>query len=132
MPGLRYTDRLAEIGAAPSIGSVGDSYDNALAESTIGLYKPSSSAEAGRGAPPTRSSWRPLGYVDWFNHRRLHGTTGNVPPADAEAAHYAHQAASEMAVTQIERVSIRTRPLHSASSRCPRACGTGGGPSTAG
>jgi putative transposase len=85
---IRYTDRLAEIGAAPSVGSVGDSYDNSLAESTIGLFK----TELIR----RRGPWRTLGevelatlaYVDWFNHRRLHSEIGHIPPAELEATYY--------------------------------------------
>ena len=97
---IRYTERLAEIGAAPSIGSVGDSYDNALAESTIGLYK----TELIRRRGPWRSAEQvelaTLGYVDWFNHRRLHGAIGDVPPAAAEAAHYARLPAGQVTATQ--------------------------------
>src|SRR5512132_1733725 len=62
---LRYTTRLAEIGAAPSIGTVGDSYDNSLAESTIGLFKTELIRRPGPGAP-SRSRTRTLGYIDWF------------------------------------------------------------------
>ncbi len=87
---LRYTERLAEAGAAPSVGSRGDSYDNALAESFNGLYKTELIH---------RRSWtglndveyETLAYVDWFNRRRLHGEIGMVPPAEFEAAYY-HQA----------------------------------------
>ena len=84
---IRYTERLAEAGIEPSVGSVGDSYDNALAESINGLYK----AEVIH-----RRSWAnreavelaTLEWVDWFNHRRLLGPIGNVPPpAEAEAAY---------------------------------------------
>jgi putative transposase len=85
---IRYTERLADAGIEPSVGSVGDSYDNALAESTIGLYK----AER-----MNRQSWKTteeveiatLEYIDWFNHRRLHGSMGDIPPAEFEAAYYA-------------------------------------------
>jgi putative transposase len=91
--GVRYTERLLEIGAAPSIGSIGDSYDNAMAESAIGLYK----TELHRPHGP----WRNLdhlelgtsGWVDWYNHRRLHSEIGMIPPAEREAAHYANQLA---------------------------------------
>ncbi|TDR33600.1 putative transposase [Tahibacter aquaticus] len=84
---IRYTERLAEAGIEPSVGSVGDSYDNALAESINGLYK----AEVIH-----RRSWASreavelatLEWVDWFNHHRLLGPIGNVPPAEAEAAYY--------------------------------------------
>src|SRR5690606_23647616 len=84
---IRYTERLAEAGIEPSVGSVGDSYDNALAETINGLYK----AEVIH-----RQSWKSreavelatLTWLDWFNHQRLLGPLGNVPPAEAEAAYY--------------------------------------------
>jgi putative transposase len=88
---IRYTDRLAEAGAVASVGSKGDSYDNALAESFNGLYK----TELIRHRGPWRGledvEYATLEYVDWFNHRRLHGELGMVPPAEFEAAD--HQAA---------------------------------------
>jgi putative transposase len=85
---IRYTERLAEAGIEPSVGSVGDSYDNAPAESVIGLFK----AEV----IPRRGPWRSfeavefatLEWVDWFNNRRLLEPIGNVPPAEAEARYY--------------------------------------------
>ena len=87
---IRYTQRLLEAGIEPSVGSVGDSYDNALAETINGLFK----AEVIRRRP-----WRSaeavelatLEWVDWFNHRRLLEPIGNIPPAEAEARYYAHQ-----------------------------------------
>jgi putative transposase len=86
---IRYTDRLAEIGAVTSVGSRGDSYDNALAESTIGLYK----AELVHHRGPWRGlddlELATLEYVDWYNHRRLHGAIGNLPPAEYEATYHA-------------------------------------------
>jgi len=88
---VRYGERLAELGAVPSIGSVGDSYDNALAETVNGLYK----TELIRG--PDQGPWRTvddvelatLGWVHWYNHQRLHGYLGDVPPVEYEEAHYA-------------------------------------------
>jgi len=81
----RYTERLAEAGGVPSVGSRGDSYDNALAESFNGLYK----AELIRHCGPWRGlddvEYATLEYVDWFNHRRLHGELGMRPPAEFEA-----------------------------------------------
>ena len=86
---IRYTERLAEAGAMTSVGSRGDSYDNALAESFHGLYK----AELIRKDGPWRGlddvEYATLGYVDWFNNRRLHGEIGMVPPAEFEASYYA-------------------------------------------
>jgi len=85
---IRYTERLAEAGIEPSVGSVGDSYDNALAESINGLYK----TEVVRRRGPWRSleavEFATLEWVDWFNHRRLLEPIGNIPPAEAEARYY--------------------------------------------
>jgi putative transposase len=86
---IRYTDRLAEAGIEPSVGSVGASYDNALAETVIGLFK----AEVIHRRGPWRSfeavEFATLEWVDWFNTRRLLEPIGNVPPAEAEARYYA-------------------------------------------
>lgn len=85
---IRYTERLAEIGAAPSIGSVSDPIDNAVAESTIGLYKNELIHRRGPWRTIDDIEYATLEYVDWFNHRRLHGEIGHVPPAELEATHY--------------------------------------------
>lgn len=86
---IKYTDRLAEAGIEPSVGSVGDSYDNALAETINGLYK----AELIHRRGPWRSfeavEFATLEWVDWFNNRRLMGPIGNIPPAEAELRYYA-------------------------------------------
>jgi transposase InsO family protein len=86
---IKYTERLAEAGLVPSVGSVGDSYDNALAETINGLYK----AEVIWRRGPWRSfeavEFATLEWVDWFNNRRLLEPIGNLPPAEAEAAYYA-------------------------------------------
>ena len=91
---VRFTERLEEIGARPSIGTVADSFDNALAETTNGLYK----TECVYG--PDANGWEDvshvelatLGWVHWFNHDRLHSHCGDIPPAEFEAAFYAaHQ-----------------------------------------
>ena len=86
---IRYTERLAEAGIEPSVGNVGDSYDNALAETINGLFK----AEVIHRRGPWRSfevvEFATLEWVDWFNNRRLLEPIGNVPPAEAEAAFYA-------------------------------------------
>jgi putative transposase len=87
--GIRYTERLAEAGIEPSVGSVGDSYDNALAETVNGLYK----AEVIHRRGPWRSfeavEFATLTWVDWFNNRRLLEPIGNIPPAEAEARYEA-------------------------------------------
>ena len=94
---IRYTERLAEAGIEPSVGSVGDAYDNALAETINGLYK----TEVIR----RRSSWKTmeevemqtLKWVDWFNHRRLLEPIGNIPPAEAEENYHAMMDNTKMA-----------------------------------
>jgi putative transposase len=86
---IKYTERLAKAGIEPSVGSVGDSYDNALAETINGLYK----AEVIHRRGPWRSfeavEFATLEWVDWFNHRRLLEPIGNIPPAEAEDRYYA-------------------------------------------
>jgi putative transposase len=85
---MRYTERLADAGIEPSVGSRGDSYDNALAESIIGLFK----TEVIRLKGPWRGldavEFATLDWVDWFNHRRLLEPLGDVPPAEYEARYY--------------------------------------------
>jgi putative transposase len=85
---IRYTERLAEEGAVASVGSRGDSYDNALAENVNGLYK----AELIRRQGPWRTADQvelaTLAWVDWWNQHRLHGAIGDVPPAEYEDAYY--------------------------------------------
>ena len=86
---IKYTERLAEAGVEPSVGSVRDSYDNALAETINGLYK----AEVIHRRGPWRSfesvEFATLEWVDWFNNRRLLEPIGNIPPAEAELRYYA-------------------------------------------
>ena len=93
---IRYTERLAEAGIEPSVGSKGDSYDNALAETINGLYK----AEL-----IYRQSWKSreavematLKWVHWYNHQRLLSSIGYIPPAEAEANFHQQQASQAMA-----------------------------------
>jgi putative transposase len=87
---IRYTERLAECGVVASVGSRGDSYDNALAESFHGLYKTELIRHQGPWCGLDDVEYATLEYVDWFNHRRLHGELGMVPPAEYEAAYYHH------------------------------------------
>jgi putative transposase len=82
---MRYTDRLAEAGIAPSVGSRGDSYDNALAESVIGLFKTEVIRRKGPWKHLEAVEFATLEWVDWFNHRRLLEPIGYVPPAEYEA-----------------------------------------------
>ena len=92
---VRYSERLAQAGAVASVGSRGDSYDNALAEAFNSLFK----AELVRNRGP----WQSINdleiavaeYIDWYNHRRLHGELGLVPPVEYEALHHAHQPARQ-------------------------------------
>ncbi len=94
---IKYTERLAEAGIEPSVGSVGDSYDNALAETINGLYR----AEVIHRRGPWRNleavEFATLEWVDWFNNRRLLEPIGNIPPAEAEAIYYAALTPSAMA-----------------------------------
>lgn len=86
---IRYTERLAEAGVEPSVGSVGDSYDNALAETINGLYKAELIWHRGPWRNAEEVEFATLEWVDWFNHRRLLEPIGNIPPAEAEARYYA-------------------------------------------
>ena len=86
---IRYTERLDAAGLERSVGSRGDSYDNALAESTIGLYKTELIHRRGPWRTIDDIEIATLEYVDWFNHRRLHGEIGMIPPAELEATHAA-------------------------------------------
>jgi putative transposase len=94
---IRYTERLAEAGIVPSVGSVGDSFDNALAETVIGLFK----AEVIHRLGPWRSreavEIATLEWVDWFNTRRLLEPTGHIPPAEAEDRYYDEMAIRDAA-----------------------------------
>jgi len=87
---ITYTERLAEAGIDPSVGTVGDSYDNALAESVIGLFK----TEVINALGPWRTlrdvEWQALKWIDWYNNRRLLAPIGYIPPAEAENAYFAN------------------------------------------
>jgi transposase InsO family protein len=88
---IRYTERLAEAGIEPSVGSRGDSYDNALAESVIGLFKTEVIRRRGPWRHLEAVEFATLEWVDWFNNRRLLEPIGNVPPAEYEEAYYRRQ-----------------------------------------
>jgi putative transposase len=94
---VRYTQRLAEAGAVASVGSKGDSYDNALAEAFNSIFK----AELIRNKGPWRSiddvEIAVAEYIDWYNHRRLHGELGLIPPVEYETNH--HQTTAPAALT---------------------------------
>ena len=85
---ISYTERLAEAGIEPSVGSVGDSYDNALAETIIGLYKAELIYKEGPWRGIEQVELATLDWVDWFNNRRLFEPIGNIPPVEYEASYY--------------------------------------------
>jgi putative transposase len=94
---IRYTERLAEAGIAASVGTVGDSFDNALAETVNGLYK----TELIKPRKPWKSvddvEYATAEWIDWFNHRRLYEYCGDIPPVEAEDLYYARiQAQQEL------------------------------------
>ena len=86
---IRYSERLAEAGIEPSLGSVGDSYDNALAETINGLDKVEVIHRRGPWTNFEAVEFATLEWVDWFNHRQLLEPIGNTPPAEAEERYYA-------------------------------------------
>ena len=94
---IKYTERLAEAGIEPSVGSVGDSYDNALAESVIGLFKTEVIHRTGPWRSLETVEFATLEWVDWFNNRRLLEPIGNIPPAEAEARYHAENREHAMA-----------------------------------
>ena len=88
---IRYSQRLAEVGVEPSVGSVGDSYDNALAETIIGLYKAEVIDHRGPWRNLDAVEYATLEWVDWYNHRRLLTSIGDIPPAEKELAYHRQQ-----------------------------------------
>lgn len=96
---VAYTERLAEIHALPSIGSIGDSYDNALAESVNGLYKTELIRRRGPWRHAEHVELETLAWVDWFNNRRLHSELGDIPPAEFEGLYYARTRAQHQVPT---------------------------------
>jgi len=94
---IKYTERLAEAGIEPSVGSVGDSYDNALAETINGLYKAEVIHRRGPWRTMEAVEFATLEWVDWFNNRRLLEPIGNIPPAEAEQRYYAMMAETAVA-----------------------------------
>jgi putative transposase len=102
---IRYTERLAEAGAVTSVGSRGDSYDNALAEIIIGLYKAELIRRRGPWKGIDQVEYATLEWVDWFNHRRLLAPIGHVPPAEFEAAYHRREDPSR--TTGLKHPSLR-------------------------
>lgn len=97
---IRYTERLAEAGITASVGSRGDSYDNAMAESLIGLYKTELIRNRGPWKGIDDLELATLEWVDWFNHRRLFGEFGWIPPAEHEENYYKQQESGQLVPTQ--------------------------------
>jgi putative transposase len=85
---IAFTERLATAGVQPSVGTVGDAYDNALAESVIGLFKTELISPRGPWRTAEQVELATLDYVDWYNHQRLLETCGDIPPAELETAYY--------------------------------------------
>jgi putative transposase len=102
---IRYTERLAEAGAVTSVGSRGDSYDNALAETIIGLYKTELIRRRGPWRGLDEVEYATLEWVDWFNHRRLLEPIGHVPPAEFEATYWRRKDPSDPA--RLKQPSLR-------------------------
>ena len=94
---IKYTERLAEAGIDPSVGSVGDSYDNALAESTIGLFKTEVIDFMGPWKSVGQIEWETLKWVNWYNTKRLHSKIGYITPQEAEETFYETLNAAEKA-----------------------------------
>jgi hypothetical protein len=128
---IRYTERLAETGAVNSVGSRGDSFDNALAESINGPYKTELVRNKGPGRGLDHLELATLEWVDWFNHRRLFEDHGRIPPAEFEANHYRQQLSGHQAdavVVDIEElrrdgvtavVALTLLPIDVHTHRCP-------------
>ncbi len=95
---IRYTERLAEAGIEPSVGSKGDSYDNALVESVIGLFKTEVIRRSGLWRGVEDVEFATLEWVDWFNHRRLLEPIGDRPPVEYEEAYYRRHEILELEV----------------------------------
>jgi putative transposase len=93
---IRFGERLAEIGIAASVGTTGDSYDNALAETINGLYKTELIKPRGPWRTVDHVEIATAEWVDWFNHRRLYEYCGDIPPAELEDAYYAQNQAQLM------------------------------------
>ena len=94
---IRYTERLADAGAVTSVGSRGDSYDNALAESANGLYKTELMRAQGPWRTAAQVELATAAWVAWWNAERLHSACGDIPPAEFEAAYHSHLQATEAA-----------------------------------
>ncbi len=121
---MRYTERLADAGIAPSVGSRGDSYDNALAESIIGLFKTEVIQLKGPWRHLEAVEFATLRWVDWFNHRRLLEPIGYIPPVEYEARYYEQVARANIAATGPDEGALGgiLAPRRSPSRRPPSTC----------
>lgn len=99
---MRFSERLAEAGISASVGSVGDSFDNALAETINGLYKTELIKPRGPWRTVEQVEYATAEWVDWFNHRRPYEYCGDIPPAELEAAYYGEQRASDAVFEPVE------------------------------
>ena len=94
---IRYTERLQDAGIEPSVGSVGDSYDNAMAETINGLYKTELIYRQGPWRGLDDVEYATLEWIDWFNHRRILEPIGDIPPAEYEANYYRQTSSADTA-----------------------------------
>ena len=94
---IRYTERLGDAGVVNSVGSKGDSYDNALAETVNGLYKAELINRQGPWQSVEQVELETAAWVHWWNAQRLHGACGDIPPAEYEAAYWADQQVATLA-----------------------------------
>lgn len=108
---IRYASTLAAAGAVPSVGTVGESFDNAMAESTIGQLKAELVHRRGPWRTAEQLEFALFAYINWWNHRRLHGQIDMRTPAEMEANHYAQVRATAGARFSIDRVPTRPRTL---------------------
>jgi len=107
---IRYTERLSEAGVVASVGSKGDSYDNALAESFNGLYKTELIRHRGPWSGLDDVEYATLEYVDWFNRRRLHGGLGMIPPAEFETIFRTESCRARESHERLQEANHRHRP----------------------
>ena len=104
---IRYSERLAEAGIEPSVGSTGDSYDNALAETINGLYKAEIIHRRGPWKTREAVELATLEWVSWFNHHRLLEPIGYIPPAEAEANYWRQQAQDRTTTKAAQSVALQ-------------------------
>lgn len=103
---IRYSERMTDAGVEPSVGTTGDSYDNALAETIIGLYKTEVIYHRGPWRNIDAVEYATLEWVDWFNNRRLLEPIGNMPPVEFETAYY-RQTEESVMVAGLNLISLR-------------------------